>query len=81
MTKQNLWQATASRKFRDPTQFGNNLHENADKFIQKTTTGFPRTKCQCSQKEQRVFLTESRRLLVLTISQIGRYFQHGNAWV
>jgi hypothetical protein len=40
-TKQNLWQATASMKIRDPTRFGNNLHENVDKFIQKTMKSFP----------------------------------------
>jgi hypothetical protein len=40
-TKQNLWQATASMKIRDRTKFGNNLHENVDKFIQKTMKSFP----------------------------------------
>jgi hypothetical protein len=40
-TKQNLWQSTASMKIRDPTKFGNNLHENVDKFIQKTMKSFP----------------------------------------
>jgi hypothetical protein len=41
-TKQDLWQATASMKIRDPTKFGNNLHDNVDKFIQKTMKDFPR---------------------------------------
>jgi hypothetical protein len=40
-TKQNLWQATASQKIHDPKKFLNNLHENVDKFIQKTMKGFP----------------------------------------
>ena len=40
-TKSNLWQATASKKIRDPIKFGNNLKENVDKFIQKTMKSFP----------------------------------------
>jgi hypothetical protein len=40
-TKQNLWQATASMKIRDRTKFGNNIHENVDRFIQKTMKSFP----------------------------------------
>jgi hypothetical protein len=40
-TKQELWQATASMKIRDRTKFANNLHENVDKFIQKTMKNFP----------------------------------------
>jgi hypothetical protein len=40
-TKSNLWQATASKKIRDPIKFGNKLKENVDKFIQKTMKSFP----------------------------------------
>src|ERR1700746_1602735 len=40
-TNNNLWQAMASKKIRDPIKFGNNLKENVDKFIQKTMKSFP----------------------------------------
>jgi Domain of unknown function (DUF4136) len=40
-TKRSLWQATASMKIRDRTKFGNNIHENVDKFIHKTMKSFP----------------------------------------
>jgi len=40
-TKSNLWQATASKKIRDPIKFRNNLKENVDKFIRNTMKSFP----------------------------------------
>jgi hypothetical protein len=40
-TKRNLWQATASKKIRDPIKFRNNLKENVDKFIRNTMKSFP----------------------------------------
>ena len=40
-TKNNLWQALASQKIRDPAKFRDKLKENVDKFIQKTMKSFP----------------------------------------
>jgi hypothetical protein len=40
-TKNNLWQAMASQKIRDPIKFRNHLKQNVDKFIQKTMKSFP----------------------------------------
>jgi CRISPR/Cas system-associated endonuclease Cas1 len=40
-TKNNLWQAIASQKIRDPEKFRSKLKENVDKFIQKTMKSFP----------------------------------------
>ena len=41
VTKTNVWQATASKKIRDPIKFKNNLKESVDKFIRKTMKNFP----------------------------------------
>ena len=43
-TKSNLWEATASDKIRDPMKLKGKLHENVDKFTQKTMKGFPSKK-------------------------------------
>ena len=40
-TKDMLWQATATKKIQQPKKFIANLHENLDKFIQKTMKTFP----------------------------------------
>jgi hypothetical protein len=40
-TKKILWQATASKRLNDPAKFARNLHDNVDKFIQKTMRSFP----------------------------------------
>ncbi len=40
-TKDDLWQATASKRINDPRKFAHNLQENVDKFIQKTMKSFP----------------------------------------
>jgi hypothetical protein len=40
-SKKILWQATASKRISEPRKFVNNLHDNVDKFIQKTMKGFP----------------------------------------
>jgi len=40
-TKNNLWQAIASQKIRDPEKFRSKLKENVDKLIQKTMKSFP----------------------------------------
>ena len=41
VTKNNVWQATASKKIRDSIKFKNNLKENIDKFIRNTMKNFP----------------------------------------
>ena len=41
VTKNNLWQATASKEIRDPEKFKSKLKENVDKFVQKTMKIFP----------------------------------------
>jgi hypothetical protein len=40
-TKKELWQATATKRINEPNKFVNKLHENVDKFIQKTMKSFP----------------------------------------
>jgi hypothetical protein len=40
-TKKILWQATASKRLNNPAKFAKNLHDNVDKFIQKTMRSFP----------------------------------------
>ena len=40
-TKNQLWQATATKKIQQPKKFAANLQANVDKFIQKTMKSFP----------------------------------------
>jgi len=40
-SKNNLWQAIASKEIRDPEKFKSKLRENVDKFVQKTMKSFP----------------------------------------